>query len=97
MCCSFFLERVSRPFFVYFIPIHPSQVTHHAVQAWARYKVRVPIFPSITLNCSFLSGQDSQEEVSAACLSESIGCAATDSRVSHSPWRPMPWPLMTPA
>ena len=33
---------------------------HTVVQAWARYKIRVPIFPSITLSRSSLSRQDTR-------------------------------------
>lgn len=38
-----------------------------------------------------------QELVSAPCLREPPGRTATHSRVPHSPRRPMPWPLRTPA
>ena len=64
---------------------------HTVVQACARYKVRFPTFSSITLSRSFLSRQDTRSWFPLHVH------AATHSRVSHSPRRPMPRPLRTPA
>ena len=82
-------------FLVYFIPTHPSQVTLLS-RPGPNTSLGSPYFllsPWVAPSCPGRT-----PGAGSCCMSQGTpGRAATDSRVSHSPRRPLPQPLRTPA